>query len=215
MMSLRAVSRLSVRGGVAVSSGSSRQHSVLLARASRGGAARHVPLCRERRGLSEALKPDPTKPVGPLGAPGPASTGEAGEPDAYWWVPYAVMSAIGGLVFWFYRASAAHTNRTEQLDAIDEERALAEGEKEELRDKNASFLTADQFAAVCNDAKRVLRAQGCADRVSYVNFADACNRFLDRPLDSAHLLDRVAMFANAAEQNDTDQLELGFLFGVL
>ncbi|KAH8095732.1 hypothetical protein JL720_3055 [Aureococcus anophagefferens] len=156
-----------------------------------------------------------TKPVGPVGAVGGGGAPELEEGDAYWWVPYAVMSAIGGLCFWFYRASAAHSNRLEQLDAIGDEVALVGGEREELRDRNAPFLTAAQFAEVCAETRRVLRASAATDGVGYVAFAEAANRFLDRPLEGGHLLDRVAMVANAQDRRDSEDVELGYLFAAL
>ena len=156
-----------------------------------------------------------TKPVGPVGAVGGGGAPELEEGDAYWWVPYAVMSAIGGLCFWFYRASAAHSNRLEQLDAIGDEVALDGGEREELRDRNAPFLTAAQFAEVCAETRRVLRASAATDGVGYVAFAEAANRFLDRPLEGGHLLDRVAMVANAQDRRDSEDVELGYLFAAL
>ncbi|KAH8068565.1 hypothetical protein JL721_6712 [Aureococcus anophagefferens] len=155
-----------------------------------------------------------TKPVGPVGAVGGGAP-ELEEGDAYWWVPYAVMSAIGGLCFWFYRASAAHSNRLEQLDAIGDEVAFDGGEREELRDRNAPFLTAAQFAEVCAETRRVLRASAATDGVGYVAFAEAANRFLDRPLEGGHLLDRVAMVANAQDRRDSEDVELGYLFAAL
>ena len=183
-----------------------------------GRAPRGVVALVPRGGHRAAARPlsSPTQPVGPLGNVGASGASPASEEgDAYWWVPYAVMSAIGGLCFWFYRASAAHSNRVEQLDAIGGEVALDAGEKEELRDRNAPFLTAAQFAEVCAETKRALGVAALSQPVNYARFVDVCNRFLDRPLDSGHLLDRVAMVANAQDKNDSEDLELGYLLASL
>ncbi|KAH8057566.1 hypothetical protein JL722_6648 [Aureococcus anophagefferens] len=87
--------------------------------------------------------------------------------------------------------------------------------REELRDRNAPFLTAAQFAEVCAETRRVLRASAATDGVGYVAFAEAANRFLDRPLEGGHLLDRVAMVANAQDRRDSEDVELGYLFAAL
>ena len=79
--------------------------------ASMGLAAARPPPASQRcarathRALSTAAPASQTKP----------------EDDGYAWVPYAVLAAIGGLGFWFWRASTAHGNRSALIDLIEDE----------------------------------------------------------------------------------------------
>ena len=101
----------------------------------------------------------------------------------FWRYPDPAVGYRAGLGFWFYRASAAHSNRTEQLDAIEAEHPLAADEIEALRDRNAAGLPADRFAEVAADAARALGAASADDVVAYVRRADIIGSRRRRDVD--------------------------------
>ena len=114
------------------------------------------------------------------------------EDDGYAWVPYAVLAAIGGLGFWFWRASTAHGNRSALIDLIEDEQPLSNDERDALRDANATFLQPERLENVARSALAALRADALTE-VDYVAFCRACDRYLDRQLEHGHLVDRCAL----------------------
>ena len=116
----------------------------------------------------------------------------AKEDDGYAWVPYAVLAAIGGLGFWFWRASTAHGNRSALIDLIEDEQPLSNDERDVLRDANATFLQPERLENVSRSAMASLRADALTE-VDYVAFCRACDRYLDRQLEHGHLVDRCAL----------------------
>ena len=116
----------------------------------------------------------------------------AKENDGYAWVPYAVLAAIGGLGFWFWRASTAHGNRSALIDLIEDEQPLSNDERDVLRDANATFLQPERLENVSRSAMASLRADALTE-VDYVAFCRACDRYLDRQLEHGHLVDRCAL----------------------
>ena len=116
----------------------------------------------------------------------------AKEDDGYAWVPYAVLAAISGLGFWFWRASTAHGNRSALIDLIEDEQPLSNDERDVLRDANATFLQPERLENVSRSAMASLRADALTE-VDYVAFCRACDRYLDRQLEHGHLVDRCAL----------------------
>ena len=116
----------------------------------------------------------------------------AKEDDGYAWVPYAVLAAIGGLGFWFWRASTAHGNRSALIDLIEDEQPLSGDERDLLRDANATFLQPERLENVARSTLSSLRADARTE-VDYVAFCRACDRYLDRQLEHGHLVDRCAL----------------------
>jgi hypothetical protein len=114
------------------------------------------------------------------------------EDDGYAWVPYAVLAAIGGLGFWFWRASTAHGNRSALIDLIEDEQPLSGDERDALRDANATFLQPERLENVARSTLSSLRADARTE-VDYVAFCRACDRYLDRQLEHGHLVDRCAL----------------------
>jgi hypothetical protein len=114
------------------------------------------------------------------------------EDDGYAWVPYAVLAAIGGLGFWFWRASTAHGNRSALIDLIEDEQPLSGDERDLLRDANATFLQPERLENVARSTLSSLRADALTE-VDYVAFCRACDRYLDRQLEHGHLVDRCAL----------------------
>jgi len=162
-------------------------------------APRPALIAAPRRALSSAA---------PAAAPAAAA---AAPPDDDGWskfVPYAVMSAIGGLGFWFWRASTAHSNRDAIIASVEEEQPLASDERDTLRDANATFLQPERFESVATSVLRVLNADA-GTPVDYVEFCGVCDRYLDRSIEGGHLLDRCAL--HVASPN----LEAGLLVVVL
>ena len=122
----------------------------------------------------------------------PATQQTKPDDDGYAWVPYAVLAAIGGLGFWFWRASTAHGNRSALIDLIEDEQPLSGDERDALRDANATFLQPERLENVSRSALAALRADALTE-VDYVAFCRACDRYLDRQLEHGHLIDRCAL----------------------
>lgn len=149
----------------------------------------------------------------PASAASPTPAGDKAEPhdEGSRWVPYAVLGVIGALGGWFWRASQASTNRNKQLELAESRQALEYNERLELRERNGAALSATVLDQVARGCARDLGS--VETECEYPDFVRAATRYVDRPLEVAHYLDRVVVSRAASE--GVDKLPLGFYLAVL
>lgn len=152
-----------------------------------------------------------SSPIASANNDAPPSQADKKKDDGYSWVPYTVLLIIGSLVAWFWRASKAQSNRAAQLAAVEAEQELDLKERLELRERNGASLSASIFDDVALGCVRDLGAleTDCA----YTDFVRVVSRYIEKPIEAAHYLDRVVLKHASLTQLET--MPLGFFMAVL
>lgn len=195
-------------------------HRASLATALRHGQARRFTMyrrddlalmrcCREQHAISLVRRW--SSPLASANNDASPSQADKKRDDGYSWVPYAVLLIIGSLVAWFWRASKAQSNRTAQLAAVEAKQELDFKERLELRERNGASLSVSVFDDVALGCVRDLGAleADCA----YTDFVRVTTRYIEKPIEAAHYLDRVVL--KHASVTQLESMPLGFFLAVL